>query len=122
MMSFMSRRSSGNDMKLKRAFFNRLFNWKSCSVQSQQRAERMRASVHFAYTGRLLRSAFKSFLQLAAVSRQSTKRSATDDMVQHLSARHSLCNAFKWWTVLSKETRLEALQQVTAYSLIMIFN
>ena len=83
-------------------------------MQLQQRAESMRASVHAASTRRLLRSAFKTFFYFAAASRQSTERSETDDMVKRMYARRFLCKAFKFWTMVFQDNRLQALQQVTA--------
>lgn len=115
---FASHRYSDYVLKLKRAFFSRLLHWKSVSIHSQQLAERMRASVHVACTGRLMRSTFNSFFQFAASSRLSIKKKATYDVVALMSARHLVSKAFKGWSVWNKENRLLESQQVTACILV----
>lgn len=115
---FMSHRYSKYVLKLKRAFFSRLRQWKSVSLHSQQLAERMRASVHVACTGRLMRSTFNAFFHFAASSRLSVKKSASHDVASLMSARHLVCKAFKVWSVSNKENRLLASQQVSACTLI----
>jgi uncharacterized membrane protein len=97
-------------LKLKRLFFYRLQRIRTSGIQFVQLAEQMRASVQVTSKARLLRTVFTKLYHNLALSRESIEFRNTDD---YAAARHFLGKFFKRWAILSKDSRLQACQQVT---------